>query len=310
MNDLEGLSREFEKSLRLRYFKETTIKETMRQLADFIHCLSVCHGVREAEAVTREMIEAYQVRLYEHINSMGRPNGIACQNMTLGIVKRFMKFLKRNDYIVSDPAADISYARLPRRLPAGILSISEMRRILHAPDTKTLLGYRDRTMFEVLYSTGVRRSELGKLTLNDVDYHDGFLRINQGKGGKDRVVPLGRIACRYLENYIKSVRPELIRDPCNNHVFLSSRGAKLGRCLVWKLIKKYARLAKIQKNIHCHTFRHSCATAMLRNKADIRTIQELLGHASLESTQIYTHVTITDLKEVHRRCHPREQDKE
>ncbi|MFH1147441.1 MAG: tyrosine-type recombinase/integrase, partial [Pseudomonadota bacterium] len=198
MNDLEGLSREFEKSLRLRYFKETTIKETMRQLADFIHCLSVCHGVREAEAVTREMIEAYQVRLYEHINSMGRPNGIACQNMTLGIVKRFMKFLKRNDYIVSDPAADISYARLPRRLPAGILSISEMRRILHAPDTKTLLGYRDRTMFEVLYSTGVRRSELGKLTLNDVDYHDGFLRINQGKGGKDRVVPLGRIACRYL----------------------------------------------------------------------------------------------------------------
>ena len=146
--------------------------------------------------------------------------------------------------------------------------------------------------------------------MNDVDYRDGFLRIIEGKGSKDRMVPLGRICCRYLENYIKSVRIELIKDPYNHHLFLSARGNRLSKNLVWELVKKYAKKAKIRKNVSPHTFRHTCATAMLKNKADIRAVQELLGHESLNTTQIYTRVTINDLKEVHRRCHPREKDKE
>ena len=221
----------------------------------------------------------------------------------------FLKYLCDAGYLVSDPAKNIEYARQPKTLPRGILSPSEARKIMHAPDVKSVIGYRDRTILEVLYSSGIRKTELRKLTLDDVDYHDGFLRV-KGKGSKERIVPIGRIACRYLENYIKSVRPDLIKDPYNKTVFLSSRGNRLNHNAVWVLVKKYAKKAKIKKNVHCHTFRHTCATAMLKNKADIRIIQELLGHSSLNSTQVYTRVSITDLKQVHKRCHPREKDKE
>jgi len=188
------------------------------------------------------------------------------------------------------------------------LSVSEARRIIHAPDTKTVIGYRDQAVLEVLYSSGIRKEELNNLTLEDVDCDDGFLRIIEGKGNKDRIVPIGRIACRYLENYIHSVRSELVTNPQNNYLFLTMRGKKFSKNVLWELVKKYARKAKLKKNVYPHTFRHSCATAMLKNKADIRTIQKLLGHASLDSTQVYTHLSITDLKDVHRRCHPREKD--
>jgi len=228
----------------------------------------------------------------------------------LSAVKGFLRFLKERDYIARDPSLDIPYAKVPKQLPRGILTNTEARRIINTPDTTCALGYRDRAIMEVLYTTGIRKQELNNLNLTDVDYHDGFLRIDQGKGRKDRIVPLGRIACRYLENYIKSVRPELIKDPYNNALFLSTRGNRLSKNMVWEMVKKYAKKAKIKKNISPHTFRHSCATAMLKNKADIRAVQELLGHESLESTQVYTRVTIGDLKEVHRRCHPREKEKD
>jgi len=228
----------------------------------------------------------------------------------MSAVRQFTSFLYERDYIVSDPGRDIQYAKIPKTLPRSILTKTEARRIIHAPDIKTALGYRDRVILEVLYTSGIRKQEVIQLTLNDVDYHDGILKIENGKGGKDRIVPLGRIACRYLENYIKSVRPELIKDPYNNHLFLSLKGNRLSKNMIWELVKKYAKKAKIKKNVHPHTFRHTCATAMLKNKADLNTIRKILGHASLNTTQIYTHLNITDLKAVHKKCHPREKDKE
>ena len=143
-----------------------------------------------------------------------------------------------------------------------------------------------------------------------MDCQEGFLRVNSGKGGKDRVVPVGRIACRYLENYILAVRPSLLRDPHNDHLFLSLKGNKLSKNMAWEIVKKHAQRAGIRKVVSPHTFRHTCATLMLRNKANIRHIQEMLGHSSLDSTQVYTSVSITDLKEVHSKCHPRERDRE
>jgi integrase/recombinase XerD len=249
------------------------------------------------------------VELYQCINIKGSQNTVAYQNNMLSAVKQFLKFLHQRDYIVADPARDAQYAKQPKQLPRGVLTPTEARKIIHAPDTKTVIGYRDRTILEVLYSSGLRKKEVNNLTLADVDYHDGFLRTT-GKGQKDRIVPIGKIACRYLENYIKSVRPELIKDPYNNHLFLSVRGNRFSKNMVWELVKKYAKKAKIRKNVHPHTFRHSCATSMLKNKADLRTIQKLLGHSSLTSTQVYTHLSIADLKQVHKRCHPREKDRE
>lgn len=269
------------------------------------------NGITEITAVTKDVIRDYQMHLFEEINNhTGEWNSVTYQNRNLLVVKSFFRFLCENDYLVGDPAKSISYAKEPQRLPRSILTQSEAKKVLHAPDTKTVLGYRDRTILEVLYSTGIRKEELLNILLTDVDYNDGFIRINCGKGKKDRVVPLGKIACRYLENYIKAVRLSLIRAPHNNHLFLSLRGNRLSKNMIWEIIKNCSEKAKMKKNISPHTFRHTCATLMLRNNANIRHIQELLGHASLDSTQVYASVSITDLKEVHARCHPRERDKE
>lgn len=308
-NDLFTLTEQFIRFLKIRNLSKETIKGMLWRLHKFCDYLEA-DGITQIDGITTDVVRAYQVELYQHLTRNGRPSSISYQNWMLSAVKQFLRFLTEHDYIVSDPARDIQYAKEPKRLPRGVLTPSEARKILHAPDTKSVIGYRDRTILEVLYSTGIRKDEINNLTLNDVDYTDGFLRVNDGKGGKDRVVPLGRIACRYLENYIKTVRPELIKDPYNNYLFLSLRGNKVSRNVVWELVKNYARAAKIKKNVHPHTFRHSCATAMLKNRADIRVIQELLGHSCLDSTQIYTHITITDLKEIHKKCHPRERDKE
>jgi len=290
--------------LRVLHYSENTVRGHIFLLGRFLRFLA-----RDPASATKETIEAYQLHLYEEINPRGRPNSAASQNNALKVVKSFYAFLREKGYMVGDPAKDVSYARVPKRLPRSVLTKPEMKKLLHAPDTTTLLGYRDRTILEVLYSTGIRKEEINSLLIEDVDHVQGFLRVNSGKGNKDRVVPLGRIACRYLENYIVSVRPSLMKAP-SRHLFLSLKGGKLSKNVVWELVKHYAKKARITKAISPHTFRHTCATLMLRNKANIRHVQELLGHACLTSTQVYTSVSITDLKEVHKKCHPREKDKE
>ncbi len=307
-DNLQQLVDEYIQSLKVRNLAPRTISGKRFMLDKFIAFLDSL-DIHYIDGITRMIIGDYQTELYHRISQRGRPNSVGYQNGMLSAVKSFTRFLKERDYLVSDPALDIPYAKVPKRLPRSILTRSEARKIINAPDTKCVIGYRDHTIMEVLYTTGIRKEELINLNLSDVDYDDGFLRINAGKGRKDRVVPLGRIACRYLENYIKSVRPDLIHDPYNNHLFLSARGNRLSKNMVWELVKRHARKAKIKKTISPHTFRHTCATAMLKNKADIRAVQELLGHESLESTQVYTRITINDLKETHRRCHPREKDK-
>ncbi len=308
MDNLIKLSKEFENFLKAINRTGRTTSEIMRKLNRFFSYLKN-HKITHVDQITKDIVMAYQVEVYQSLTFKGTPYSIAHQNSMISAVKQFLAFLKDNDYIMVNSARHVRYASGSQSLPGSILTKSEARKIMQAPDTRTVLGYRDRTILEVLYSSGIRKTELRNLTINDVDYHDGLIRV-QGKGRKERIVPIGRIACRYLENYIKSVRTELIRDPYNDTLFLSLRGRRFNHSTVWKLVKKYAKKAKIRKNVHCHTFRHSCATAMLKNKADIRSIQEMLGHASLKSTQIYTRINITDLKEVHSKCHPRERDKE
>jgi len=296
-------------SLKIRNLARQTIINTCWRLSKFTSWLAK-NNITTIDQITKNTIMAYQVNLYQTINIKGCQNTTGYQNTMLSSVKQLTRFLYEQNYLVSDPCRHIKYAKAPKQLPRGILTPTEAKRIIHAPDTTTTLGYRDRTILEILYTSGIRKTELNNLTLDDVDYNDGILRIINGKGNKDRIVPLGRIACRYLENYIKSVRPGLIRDPYNNHLFLTLQGSRLSKNTLWELVKKYAKKAKIKKNVHPHTFRHTCATAMLKNKADLNTIRKILGHASLNTTQIYTHLNITDLKAVHKQCHPRERDKE
>jgi integrase/recombinase XerD len=305
--NLKAPAADYIRSLTVRNLAESTITAATWKLNKFFDYLKSC-GIEHTDHITVQVVRHYQIHLYQSINAKGRPNTAAYQNGLLSTAKQFLTFCKENDYIVTDPGRHVAYAKQPQRLPRGVLTPAEAKKILHAPDTHTVLGYRDRTILEVLYSSGIRKTELNNLTLADVDYHDGFLRIIEGKGRKDRIVPIGRIACRYLENYIKSVRLELVIDPCNQYLFLTMTGKRFSKNALWELIKKYAKKAKIKKNVYPHTFRHSCATSMLRNRADIVTIQKLLGHASLDSTQLYTYLSVMDLKDVHKRCHPREKD--
>ena len=309
MNDLFFLHNEYCQHLNVRNFSAGTVVRYVSYLVRFFDWLK-SRNIAEISQVTSGTVKEYQLHLYACVNRRGAPNGVCYQNNNLKAIKSFFRFLRDDDYLVHDPASDVTYAKTPNRLPRSILTAGEMKKLLHAPDTKTVIGYRDRTILEVFYSTGIRRNELINLTLEDVDYGDGIIRINCGKGNKDRVVPVGKIACRYLGNYITAVRPMLARDDHDRHIFLTLKGRKLSENRIWGIVKHYGRKAKLRKDVSPHTFRHTCATLMLRNKANIRHIQELLGHASLETTQIYTAVSIADLKEVHRRCHPREKDRD
>lgn len=306
MDELNHLATQFENYLKSLGRAQKTIKEALRKLTKFIVYLHA-KSITQAVAISGDTVRDYQVFLYQNVNAYGRVNSVAYQNGLLSVVKQFLDYLAQTGHIMAAPSQGLSYAKTPQRLPTSVLTPAEVHKILKMPDVNSAIGYRDRTILEVFYSSGIRKTELRNLSLPDVDYHEGLLKVT-GKGGKDRVVPVGRIACRYLQNYIKAVRPMLQNRLPNDIVFLSSRGNRLNHNAVWVLVKKYAKLAGIKKNVHCHTFRHTCATALVKNKADLRSVQKLLGHANLSTTQVYTHLTISDLKKVHARCHPREQE--
>ena len=266
-------------------------------------------GVEAMAQVTKGMLMDFQQGEMERAGPSGEAVCVRTANGQLVMARRFFRYLRAEGMLWSDPAREMTLVRLPQTLPRSILTATEMRKILEQPDTATVLGCRDRTMLEVLYSTGIRREELGNLKVVDVDTQSGFLRVNQGKGGKDRVVPLGKEACRCLENYLQAVRPQFLKKESNlPWLFVSWKGNKLSKVVAGWTVKKYVRQAGIIKRVSPHTFRHTCATLMLKNRANIRHVQELLGHASLETTQIYTAVTVMDLKDVHKRCHPREKE--
>ena len=306
-NKLNHLINKFLEHHKITNSSERTIKELYYKLNHFIKYLNK-QEIYNINDIDKDIILSYQINESQRLNQYGKLNSVYHRNTTAWAIRKFFSFLRANNFIISNPGKDILYAKEPKRLPTTIISPSEARKIIKAPDTKTIIGYRDRTILELLYSTAIRKNELNNILLNDVDYLEGYLRINKGKGGKDRVVPIGKITCRYLENYIKVIRPELLKDNNNAYLFLTIKGNKFKKLTLWCIIKKYTKLAKIKKNVHPHTFRHSCATSMLKNNADIVAIQKLLGHSSIESTQIYTHLTINDLKKVHAKCHPREKD--
>jgi integrase/recombinase XerD len=214
----------------------------------------------------------------------------------------FFKYLATENLILTDPAATLELPKEPKRLPRNILTAHEVKKILEAIDTKAVRGIRDRAIIETLYSSGLRATELANLTLNCLNLKEGYLTIENGKGGKDRVVPLGKIACHWIEQYLE-VRPQ-IPDPT---LFLTmlKPPRPLSREVIAEICAARAGQAGVKKKVTSHTWRHTCATSMLKGGADIRYVQELLGHASLKTTQIYTKVTIQDLKKVHSRCHPR-----
>ncbi|HHY69813.1 MAG TPA: site-specific tyrosine recombinase XerD [Bacillota bacterium] len=261
----------------------------------------------------REFLSEYSSETIETANSATivaylmflRRQGRATSTVArrLAAIKGFYQFLLREGCIVKDPSENLSAPSLERRLPK-VMSLAEIERLLAQPDPSTPLGLRDKAMLEVLYATGLRVTELVDLNMNDVDLLEGFVRC-MGKGSKERVVPMGEIAVLSLKAYLEQGRSELVTDLEEQALFVNQEGARMSRQSVWKLVKKYARQAEIRKEVTPHTIRHSFATHLLEHGADIRAVQEMLGHADISTTQIYIHVTKDRLKEVYAKSHPR-----
>ncbi len=222
----------------------------------------------------------------------------------LSAIRSFHKYLMNEELLEEDPAENVDLPKLAKTLPS-VLEIAEVERVLEQPDTLEHLGVRDRAMLELLYACGLRISEL--LSIKQIAFHSdaGFIRVF-GKGSKERLVPVGEIAMNWIVLYQEKVRPHLIGNQKSDDVlFLNSRGKKMSRMGFWKILKKYTESAGIKKEVTPHTFRHSFATHLLEGGADLRVVQELLGHSDISTTQIYTHIDREYLKEVHRTFHPR-----
>ncbi len=221
----------------------------------------------------------------------------------LAALKGFFQFLVREGVAREDPTIQLASPKLKRRLPK-VLTVPEVEQILAQPRLDTAAGLRDKAMLELLYATGIRVSELVSLNMNDVNLEHGFVRC-LGKGEKERVVPMGSVAVAALREYIRLGRPKLLRSPRERCLFLNHNGHRLTRQGFWKILKRYGQHAPIPKEITPHTLRHSFATHLLENGADLRAVQEMLGHADISTTQIYTHLTQARLREVYTRAHPR-----
>jgi len=265
-------------------------------------------NMRDARHVTGQTLSDFQVWLYHQPTIRGTARSPASQNRLMAFIKTFFAFLHQEGHIPTNPAKYVKYAKEPDSLPKNVLSPDEAQKIVEAPDLSTLHGYRDRTILEVLYGTGIRKAELLHLTVQDVDLEQGILYVRRGKGQKDRVVPLTHLACKFLETYIKSIRLDLLRGQQSKALFVSRRfGYNLGIHALTEIIDRYTKQAGVEKKVTPHLWRHTCATHLLKNNANLRHVQELLGHKSLSTTERYLRLTIADLKEAHTKFHPREQ---
>jgi integrase/recombinase XerD len=222
----------------------------------------------------------------------------------LSSIKGFFSYLFFNGYIKKDPTEVLSATRKGRKLPA-VLTFNEIEKILSMPDTSSKLGLRDKALLEICYSCGLRVSEIIELRINDLLFENEVIRV-LGKGSKQRIVPVGRSAVNFVTEYLQKSRPFMVKGVnSENYLFLNVRGTKLSRMGVWKIFDRYIKEAKIEKEVHPHTFRHSFATHLLEGGADLRAVQEMLGHSDISTTQIYTHIDREFIKQVHRDYHPR-----
>lgn len=219
-------------------------------------------------------------------------------------IKGFFNYLFLSKYITENPIEKISSPKLAKNLPS-VLSVREIDLILSKPDTNNKLGLRDKAVLELLYACGTRVSELINIKIPDLFFDDEVIRVF-GKGSKERIIPIGRSAVKWTNEYLKKSRVLLMKkNKSENYLFLNNRGTKLSRMGVWKIVDRYVKEAGLEKEIHPHTFRHSFATHLLEGGADLRAVQEMLGHADISTTQIYTHIDREYIKQVHKDFHPR-----
>jgi len=261
-------------------------------------------AITEPVQITRPVIERYQRHLYLSRKSNGQPLSVQTQLAAMHALIAWFRWLTRERHLPHNPASELELPKPPKKLPRAILSVAQVESVLAQADTGEPIGVRNRAILEVFYSCGIRRLELIGLKLYDVDVERGMLMVRQGKGGKDRFIPIGERACVWLARYLNEVRPELAVSSHEQALFLDEVGRRMRTSYLGDLVKRHIEAAGIEVIGACHLFRHACATHMLEGGADIRFIQAMLGHAQLSTTEIYTHVSIAKLKEIHAATHP------
>lgn len=278
--------------------------QNRRAYLDYFFGWCAERGIDDPQQVTPQVLEHYQRHLFRHKKNSGKPLSVREQHARLTAVRGYFKHLTRKHLILYNPAAEIDMPKLPRSLPQVVLSAEEAERVLAAPDIDMPLGLRDRAILEVLYSTGIRRSELLALKIYNVDVERGTLFVHQGKGRKDRLVPIGPRAVQWVEKYLAEVRPLFEMQPDEHYLFVTEHGEAISEGHMTLVVRSYIEAAGVGKPGACHLFRHTMATLMVENGADLRSVQMILGHASLESTQVYTQLSMRHLKNVHALSHP------
>jgi len=300
----EVLMGRYVEHLAVHHYAETT-QETAGHVLRLFARWCAERGLGRPAEVTRSVVERYQRHLFHVRRSGDRPLGFKTQQARLVHVKGFFKWLVRERYVLYNPASELVLPKRPPRLPTESFTVAEVEQILGSVDVETPLGLRDRALVETLYSTGMRRSELVRLDLYDLDAERGWVTIRQGKGGKDRVVPIGSRALAWVRRYLEEARPVLLLDPNEWALFVSHQGTRFSPAALTNLVKRRIRDSGVRpRRGSCHLFRHTMATLMLERGADLRVLQEILGHASLETTEIYTKVSIHHLKRIHTATHP------
>ena len=288
---------------REKNYSERTVENREDALGRFI-VWAYERGLTRPQEITKPILERYQRHLFLYRKRDGQPLSTRSQHARTIPVRAFFKWLARHNHILYNPASELELPRLERRLPRHVLSMGEAEAVLSRPDLSTAIGIRDRAILETFYSTGIRRMELIGLHLYDLDLERGTVMVRQGKGKKDRMIPIGARALAWIEKYRDDVRPELACGSDDGTLFLTTLGEAFEPGRMTQMVRGYVEAAETGKTGSCHLFRHTMATLMLEGGADIRFIQAMLGHAELSTTQIYTQVSIRQLKAIHTATHP------
>ena len=305
-NDPRGLiafMRRYLEWMRVQNYSERTAENRETYLTLFIEW---CHerGVTRPNEVTKPVLDRYRKWLYYYRKPNGQPLSFRSQYTRLIPIRAYFKWLARNNFILYNPASELELPRLEQRLPRAVLTAAEAETILNLPDTTEAMGLRDRAILEVFYSTGIRRMEVINCSIWDVDADRGTLMVRQGKGHKDRMVPIGERALAWIEKYRLDARSLLAREPDDGTLFLTNLGERFTPNRMTQLVRNYVEAADIGKHGACHLFRHTAATVLLEAGMDIRYIQALLGHVKLETTSLNAQVSIRELKRLHSALHP------
>ena len=261
-------------------------------------------GLESPVEITRPVLERYQRWLFHYRKANGAPLGFRTQSTRLAALKGFFQWLARHHHLLHNPASELVLPRIEHRLPKYVLKAEEAETVLQQPDIGQAAGLRDRAILETFYSTGMRRMELANLKLYDADAERGTVVIRQGKGRKDRVIPIGERALAWIAKYLADARPRLLTGGDDGTLFLNHMGQPYERRQLTALVRRYLIASGIGKVGGCHLFRHTVATLMLENGADIRVIQQMLGHVKITTTEIYAQVSINLLKQVYSATHP------